>query len=123
MTIYSSSVAEALERFFKNASEPILFAGAGVSALAGLPDWRSLLTQLAELIRPVDPMTANQMKHYVAKGSLTKAADFFWITDEVVDGDKYDALKKILGKYDSAPIESLASLPFKGVLTTNLIGR
>lgn len=119
MTQNSPSVAEALRDFFEASSEPILFAGAGVSMLAGLPDWKNLLLQLAELVRAVDQMTANQMVHYVSKGSLTKAADFFWITDEVLDGDKQAAIKKLLSTYNTKPLEPLASLPFKGVLTTN----
>ncbi|WP_175844518.1 MULTISPECIES: SIR2 family protein [Burkholderia] len=119
MTTKTSSVAEALADFFKNSDFPILFAGAGVSMLAGLPDWKGLLNQLAEAIRPNDPMTATQITHYVAKGSLTKAADFFWVTDETLESDKHSALKAILGRYDAKPLASLASLPFKGVITTN----
>lgn len=69
--------------------------------LAGLPDWKGLLNQLAEAIRPNDPMTATQITHYVAKGSLTKAADFFWVTDETLESDKHSALKAILRRESS----------------------
>lgn len=87
--------------------------------LAGLPGWRELLTQMAEAIRSADALTANQMVHYVAKGSLTKAADFFRLTEDVVDGDKRAIMQKLLNKYDSKPLIPLASLPFRSVLTTN----
>ena len=119
MTDPSKPVADALKTFFEASSAPILFTGAGVSMLAGLPDWKELLRQMAESVRPVDAMTANHMTEYVAKGSLTKAADYFWLTDEVLDGDKYATIKRLLGTYDSKPLVPLASLPFKGVLTTN----
>lgn len=119
MTDPSKNVTDALKRFFEASSTPILFAGAGVSMLAGLPDWKGLLLQMAESVRPVDALTANCMTQYVAKGSLTKAADYFWLTEEVQDGDKYSIIKRLLGTYNSKQLEPLAMLPFKGALTTN----
>jgi hypothetical protein len=119
MTDSADQVAAALAAFFRASSDSILFAGAGVSMLAGLPDWRGLLTQMAESVRAADALTANHMLQYVAKGSLTKAADYFWLTEEVLEGDKQSTLKKLLGTYDSKLLEPLASLPFKGAFTTN----
>ncbi len=119
MTETFKPVAEALRAFFETSSNPVLFAGAGVSMLAGLPDWTGLLSQMAESVRAADALTANHIKNCIAKGSLTKAADYFWLTDEVLLGDKSSMLKSILGGFNSKPLESLASLPFKGVLTTN----
>ena len=119
MTKPSETVSTALKDFFEASSCPILFTGAGVSMLAGLPDWKDLLVQMAESVRPTDAMTANQMRQYVAKGDLTKAADYFWLTSDVLDGDKNATLKKLLSTYDSKPLVQLASLPFTGVITTN----
>lgn len=119
MTDSSEPVTDALRAFFEASNEPILFAGAGVSMLAGLPDWKGLLLQMAESVRSVDALTANHMTQYAAKGSLVKAADYFWLTEEVLDGDKEATIKRLLGKYNSKPLEPLASLPFKGALTTN----
>lgn len=119
MTKPSEDVATALKAFFEGSTHPVLFTGAGVSMLAGLPDWKELLSKMAELIRSTDALTANQMLQYVAKGNLTKAAEYFWVTDEVRDGDKNTILKTLLGTYDRQPLEPLASLPFKGALTTN----
>lgn len=119
MTDHSSAVADALKTFFEASCEPTLFTGAGVSMLAGLPDWKGLLQQMAESVRQMDALTANHMTQYVAKGSLTKAADYFWLTEEVLEGDKHKTLKRLLNSYESKPLEPLASLPFKGVLTTN----
>ncbi|UWE17853.1 SIR2 family protein [Herbaspirillum huttiense] len=112
-------IESTLAKFFQEAQHPILFAGAGVSMLANLPDWRNLLSQMAEAVRANDPLSANQMQSAIARGSLTKAADYFWLADEVPDGDKVNILKTILGAYDYQPLVPLASLPFQGVVTTN----
>lgn len=119
MSESSKAVAEALKEFFENSSEAILFTGAGVSMLAGLPDWKGLLGQMAESVRAADPITAQQMVEHIAAGKLTKAADYYWLSDKVLEGDKQNTLKKILGGYDSTPLKPLASLPFAGLLTTN----
>lgn len=115
----SLSVAEALKAFFQASVDPVLFAGAGVSMLAGLPDWKGLLTQMTESVRPKDALTAHQMAQNTAKGNLTKAAEYFWLSSDVPDGDKSQTLKSILGTYDATPLLPLASLPVSGVLTTN----
>jgi len=47
----SKSVADALNEFFETSADPVLFTGAGVSMLAGLPDWKGLLAQMAESVR------------------------------------------------------------------------
>ncbi|MEG2280678.1 MAG: hypothetical protein RSC37_11685 [Comamonas sp.] len=119
MTDSSKFVADALNNFFDTSSDPILFGGAGVSMLAGLPDWKGLLTQMAESVRAADALTTHHMLQCVAKGSLTKAADYFWLTDEVLESEKQVTLKRLLGSYDKTSLEPLASLPFKGVVTTN----
>lgn len=119
MSESSQSVAEALKSFFQGAADPVMFTGAGVSMLAGLPDWKGLLSQMAESVRAKDALTANQMTQLIAKGNLTKAAEYFWLSGEVPDGDKNKTLKNILGSYDAAPLLPLASLPVSSVLTTN----
>jgi hypothetical protein len=119
MTDTAPNISQALATFFETAKEPILFTGAGVSMLAGLPDWKGLLTQMAEAIRSNDALTANQMLNYIRKGNLTRAADFFWLTDEILSGDKQIIIKQILGKYDTKPLQPLASIPFKGIVTSN----
>lgn len=119
MTDLSKPVSDALKKFFEDSTDTVLFTGAGVSMLAGLPDWRGLLSQMAESVRSADALTANQITQCLVKGNLTKAADYFWFTDEVLDGNKFKTLKSIFGTFDSKPLYSLASLPFKSALTTN----
>lgn len=87
--------------------------------LAGLPDWRGLLQQMAESVRSADALTANQMSQCVSKGRFTKAADYFWLCEDVRDGDKLATVRELLGTYDCKALEPLASLPFKSVVTTN----
>lgn len=115
----SKSVADALNEFFETSADPVLFTGAGVSMLAGLPDWKGLLAQMAESVRAADALTAHQITQCIAKGKLTKAADYFWLCDEVLEGDKSSTLKSIFGSFNSSSLKPLASLPFKSVLTTN----
>jgi hypothetical protein len=119
MTDPSNSIVDALKAFFETSDDPVLFTGAGVSMLAGLPDWKGLLAQMAESVRVADALTAHQITQCIAKGSLTKATDYFWLTEELLEGDKCLALKKILRGFNSDRLKPLASLPFKCVLTTN----
>lgn len=115
----SQSVVDALNEFFETSTDPVLFTGAGVSMLAGLPDWKGLLAQMAESVRSADALTANQITQCIAKGNLTKAADYFWLCDEVLEGNKSSTLKSIFSNFNSSCLIPLASLPFKSVLTTN----
>ncbi len=99
--------------------EPILFAGAGVSMRAGLPDWKGLLKDLANGIRGASPLMATVMAENIARGKLTKAAEFWGLVDEIPRGERLGRLKSILSAYDAGGLRSLASLPFRACLTTN----
>lgn len=99
--------------------EPVLFAGAGVSMRAGLPDWRSLLILLAEGVRSQSPLLANAMRESIAQDKLAKAADLWALVDEVPIGDRLGTLISALEQYDAHPLRDLASLPFRSFLTTN----
>jgi len=115
----SNSVVDALTRFFSSSSDPILFAGAGVSVKAGLPTWIGLIERLASGIQPYDSETANMMLGRAKKGALTTAVDYFMLSDEMNTGDKYRLISEILSEYDHNAISHVAKLPFKGCLTTN----
>ncbi|MBG0844546.1 SIR2 family protein [Pseudomonas chengduensis] len=112
-------IAEALRKFFHKATDPILFTGAGVSVKAGLPTWKGLIHKLAEGIRPLDPATADMMAKRAEKGDLTTAVDYFMLSDDMNTGDKYKLVASLLEEYDAGAISDVASLPFKGCLTTN----
>lgn len=99
--------------------EPVLFTGAGVSMRAGLPDWKGLLTALAEGVRFKSALLANAMTESIVQGKLTKAADLWALVDEVSVGDRLATLTTVLGAYDHRPLKDIASLPFRSCLTTN----
>src|SRR3954470_11460083 len=113
------NVCDAIARFFSESSNPVLFAGAGVSARAGLPVWPTYLAEVAEIIRKDDPLIANAMRQWVAQGHLTKAASLVYLSPDVREADKFEALARPLRKYDSGRLVNLARLPFQAFITTN----
>lgn len=114
-----TNLTEALDRFFKSSPDPVLFAGAGVSARAGIPTWPTLLERLKEWIRSRDALTANQMAEYIHEKDLITAADYFFLSRRVTDGERLKAIVSQLGKYDHKKIVDLVQLPFNSYVTTN----
>jgi len=114
-----SAVTEALERFFAKSSEPVLFAGAGVSARAGVLTWGPLLDRLKEWIRSRDPQTANLMADYIYEQDLITAADYFFLSKRVPDGERLKTLVEHLTQYAAKELLPLVRLPFHGFVTTN----
>ncbi|WP_439852355.1 SIR2 family protein [Pseudomonas syringae] len=112
-------VLGALQKFFEEATNPVIFTGAGVSARAGLPSWKALVTQLAETLRQVDPLTCQQMLECVSDGNYTTAIDYFNITKKLVEGEKLKILKGQFKNYDAKLISDIGSLPFRACITTN----
>lgn len=115
----ASTLENALIRFFSDAKYPILFAGAGVSARAGLPTWDGLIGKLAEGIRSVDPMTTQQMHESARDGDYTHAIEYFNLSKKMVQGEKDSLISRLLQGYDIEKIRSVAGLPIKGYVTTN----
>jgi hypothetical protein len=109
----------AIASFFEHASYPVLFAGAGVSARAGIKTWAQYLTTLAESIRSSDALSANIMTEQIAKGQFLKAAEYFLLSSEVRDADKYDLLAAPLKQFKAGRVVSIAKLPFRAYVTTN----
>lgn len=114
-----AEINDALERFFSNAKEPILFAGAGVSARANVLTWEPLLDFLKEWIRSRDPHTANIMAEYIREKDLITAADYFFLSKRVPDNERLNALVEQLNRYDPKKLHSLIKLPFRSFVTTN----
>lgn len=114
-----TAIADSLARFFATSTEPILFAGAGVSARAGVLTWGPLLDRLKEWIRSRDPQTANIMAEYVREQDLITAADYFFLSKRVPDGERLKALVEHLTRYNQRELLPLVRLPFHGFVTTN----
>lgn len=99
----------------------MLFAGAGVSVHAGLPDWKAYLAHLTEVAEKYEPATANLMRIRVNEGFLDEAARYYKLSKRIPAGDKYGELagpfKK--GNGDSTKLLQLVKLPFKAIVTTN----
>jgi hypothetical protein len=115
----SQFVREAIERFFTASSYPMIFTGAGVSVKTGLPTWKGLVEQMAEGIRPYDPLTTQMMLECVRTGELTLAVDYFNLSSKWVEGEKRKLLARLLTSSSADSIIPMAKLPFRGCLTTN----
>lgn len=115
-----ANVAKAvLAHLQRSELEHVLFSGAGVAMRAGLPDWKGLLTSLAEGVRSKSPLLANAMTESIAQAKLTKAADLWSLVDEVPLGDRLGTLATALSSYDPQPLRDIAAFPFRACLTTN----
>ncbi len=111
--------AEAVLNFFKNSSSPVLFAGAGVSARAGIPTWESYLDHLARLAGRYDPLTAQIMVGRIGEGELLNAASYYFLCKKIPIAEKYANLAFPLKSGNATSISALALLPFSACITTN----
>lgn len=114
-----TTVVKAIKRFIQTSPHPILFAGAGVSARAGVLTWAPLLDRLKEWIRDRDPHTANLMADYIRDKDLIIAADYFFLSKRVPDGERLSELVRHLKHSREEALQSLVTLPFHGIVTTN----
>lgn len=112
-------ISEEIAKFFSGAECPILFAGAGVSAKAGLPVWSEYIKGLTEMIRSEDPLTSQQMREHCAANDYVHAAEYFRMSKKILEGDKRKFLKRPLESYQHTNLLALAALPFKACITTN----
>ena len=69
-----NDVALALNGFFAKSRLPVLFAGAGVSAKAGLPTWGAYLTGLGAAVFEYDEYTKFIIDRAIHDGALGDAA-------------------------------------------------
>lgn len=112
-------VVAALKRYFEKSQNPVLFAGAGVSARAEVLTWGPLLDRLKEWIRPRDAQTANLMGEYIHEQDLITAADYFFLSKRVPDGERLTAIVDHLSTGKPNELTPLVRLPFHGFVTTN----
>lgn len=107
-----------LEGFFARSSLPVLFAGAGVSARAGLPNWSSYLTALASVAFEYDAHSKYMMDREIAKGALDLAASYFQLC-EIPEATRLEELVRPLKNIDASKLVGILKLPFAAIVTTN----
>jgi hypothetical protein len=112
-------LTEVINRFFAEAEQPVLFAGAGVSARAGLPTWKAYLTTLSGVASTFDAGTKYLMDKQIAEGKLDLAASYFYLCDDIPQATRLVELVAPLENYDSSSLKDLVSLPFVSFATTN----
>ena len=117
--MHDEGLVKTLRGFLEEAPNAVLFAGAGVSARAGLPTWKGYLEQLAELARIYDPMTRHHMLERVHEEDYLGAADLYFICKKLPQAQKYENLVAPLRAFDAAALAGLVSLPFSAMVTTN----
>ena len=114
-----SEVEKALENFFAKARLPVLFAGAGVSAKAGLPTWGAYLSMLAAAAFEYDEYTKFVMDRAIKDGALGDAAAYYKMCRQMPEATKLRELAKPLETFRVEELGSLVQLPFQAVVTTN----
>jgi len=98
-----------------------LFAGAGISAFAGLRTWGEYLTALAASLERYEPDLAVVMRKRIARGLFLEAAHLYIESTDMPSGEKLRQLVQMLktDQYDPSKLLPLVSLPFEAVVTTN----
>lgn len=108
-----------LGTFFSQSRLPVLFAGAGVSARAGLPTWPNYLRALGAAAAEYDEYTKFFIDKAVSEGALADAATYYMLCRQMPEATKLRGLVRPLETFDAAALASLVKLPFQSVATTN----
>lgn len=111
--------SEKLLHFFRTSETPVLFAGAGVSARAGIPTWSDLLTRLAEHARQYDQYTRHIMIERIQSKKYLDAATYYFLCSEIGEAEKYQVLRSYFETYNANEVDALTSLPFRAIITSN----
>jgi hypothetical protein len=98
-----------------------LFAGAGVSARAGLPVWHGYLQHLAKIADAYEPLVGRLIRKRVDSNLLIQAADAYTGCIEIPAGELRRQLQEPLTSkhYDAKKLAPLVALPFDFIVTTN----
>jgi len=105
--------------FLADSDNPALFAGAGVSAAAGLPTWPTLLNQLAEQVGTRDPLIKQVMKERVREADYLNAADQYFLCPKLDKKEILSWLRNALTTDDFSALSAFPQLPFRFYVTTN----
>ena len=105
-------------QFFSTSENPVLFAGAGVSARTGIPSWDAYLKRIASETSAVNGLVSQMMMQRIEDGDLTNAADFYFAC-KIPTTQKWEILSRPLRSYNPTLLHELVCLPFKSIVTTN----
>lgn len=108
-----------LKDFFQKAKLPVLFAGSGVSARAGLPTWANYLSGLGAAAGEYDIYTKYMVDRAIAKNALGDAAAYYMMCSDMPEATKLKELAAPLESFQDQELSSLVKLPFQSVVTTN----
>lgn len=99
---------------------PTLFAGAGVGARLGYPNWPEYLEYLAKELAQHSPMAAQYMRECLKAGNYLYAAWLYKSNPDIPLGEKFSLLAApFRKKYDTKPLHALINLRFSSIVTTN----
>lgn len=107
-----------LRQWFEDHNDPVLFAGAGVAAQAGIPVWKDYLQALAKACEDEDPTMSPVIIEVADSGDYLLAADRFY-TARLLPATRSKALSKPLEHFDITALRCLVELPLRRIVTTN----
>ena len=116
----TDELADKIVGFFSR-SQPLLFAGAGIGARAGLPNWYEYLDHLVAVARRHEPATAELMRVRIEQVLLTEAASLYKRCPLIPAAELLEQLAAPFAteRYDASKLHALISLPFTAIATTN----
>jgi hypothetical protein len=99
----------------------VLFAGAGVSARAGLPVWHTYLRHLAKVAEHYEPLVAKLIQKRIENNLLLQAADAYMGCVEIPAGERLKQLAEPFAakNYIAGKLLPLVTLPFDFIVATN----
>jgi len=99
----------------------VLFAGAGVSSHAHMPNWTSYLEHLASIAQKYEPPAAELIRRRLAAKKFLEAAAYYKTCSEIPQGEKLKELAAPFAEsaFDSTRLDGLCSLPFQAAITPN----
>ena len=120
MVLNEDDVSQFIFNFITTKKNPVLFAGAGVSAYAGLPNWSQFLELLANHLKKKDPMASALMMEYIGSGHFCEASNTYKNSPHLLDNEKFPIIEEIFkSATNPGNLCPLVSLPFTSIVTTN----
>ena len=105
---------------YLSAENTSLFGGAGIGVRTGLPSWHQYLEHLADAADNYNKLDGALIRQRASKNQFVAAASVFKTSVEIPNGKKFELLASpFTGGYSSNKLNSLLTLPFTSIITTN----